>query len=113
MPQTVGSFVKEKLVNMGKWVAQETSEMDDLPGVFQGLSEIQVTVLAGHLAENKAIIIHEDWQALISKVSKLPTVPGLVLSAIQKVRANDSLHEKFWLYMQLFATVVNSNEVLE
>ena len=110
MGETVGSFLKTKLVNMGKWIAQHSmGEFDDLPSVLDNLTEIEVTILAEHLAENKSIIIHEDWQALLQRVSDLPNVPSLVPPAIQYVRSEQSLHEKFWRYMQLFASVVNSN----
>jgi len=107
--QTVGSFLKEKLVNMGLWIAESDGRFADLPNVFRGLTEVEVTVLAENLSENKSIIIHKDWQALISNVSKLPSVPNLVIAAIQHARGQESMHEKFWRYMVLFESVVNSN----
>ena len=98
-------------MNMGKWIAQETmGEFDSLPSVLEGLTTIEVSILAENLAENKSIIIHEDWQALIARLSDLPNVPSIVLAAVQHVRGEPALHEKFWRYMALFASVVNSNQ---
>ena len=118
MTETVGAFLKQKLSNMAGWLTEEIGKENlsiDLYEMTSNVTELQVTYLAELLYSKRDVIVHRSWQGLVAITQDLPATrsgPGsdYLDSLIQSVRSNPHLHDKFWRYMELFASVVNSNE---
>lgn len=116
---TVGAFIKEKMGNMARWLTEEIGKENlsiDLESFVSQRSEVEMTFLAERIAENRAAIIHTDWQRLVTMLNADNALPEHVLKdfmqLIMAVRERKALHEKFWRYMQLLCTVVNSDAVV-
>lgn len=96
---TVGAFLKEKLVNMARWVTSEVGKENlpvDLVCSAQAASELQVTMFAAVI---KAHAPHaaRDWQ-LLEEISELDSTKALV----RCIRSRPDMHDKFWRYIALF-----------
>ena len=117
--QSVGSFLKEKLVNMGKWVTEEVGKENipiDLVEFVTARSELEVTFLAEILGANATVIVHKDWCKLTHMVSddKIPLhIQSQFGELLHVVRGREELHDKFWRYMNLFKDVVNSDTQID
>ncbi len=112
---TVGAFVKEKLGNMARWVTREVGKENltvDLEQFARDRTEAEVTFLAEVLSSNSAKINHRDWCGLVGMLDDT-AIPGDVAAQfqelVQAVRAREELHDKFWRYLELFKSVVNSD----
>jgi hypothetical protein len=117
--QSVGSFLKEKLGNMAKWVTEEVGKENlsiDIEKFVCSRSELEVTFLAETLNGNATTIVHKDWCGL-SKIltdDKIPLHFQTQFSELlHAVRGREDLHDKFWRYMNLFKDVVNSDVQLD
>lgn len=105
--QTKGEFLKEKMTNMAKWVTeqvgQENLPVDIIAGIA-GRSAVEVTALSGALDANDSQIATRNWSGLVQLMSDHNVGPELqeVVVAVQR---RPEMHDKFWRYMDLFATV--------
>jgi hypothetical protein len=113
--QSVGSYLKEKLGNMAKWVTEEVGKENlsvDIEEFVSGRSELEVTFLAETLSGNAAVIVHRDWCKLTQILTddKIPLhIHAQFGELLHVVRGREDLHDKFWRYMNLFKDVVNSD----
>lgn len=105
--QTKGAFLQEKMGNMARWVDQEVGKENlsvDIITDINGRSALEVTVLAGALEANRDLVTHRNWSGLVQLMAANNASSGLqeVLVAVQRTPA---MHDKFWRYFELFATV--------
>ena len=110
MVYTKGTYVKEKLNNMAKWIEQEVGSENlprDLVTGIAGRSELEVTVLCGALQSNKTVLIHRDWFGLHKVVADVPEIPSELKEVLMLVQQREDMHDKFWRYLELFEQVVS------
>ena len=113
---SVGSFLKEKLGNMAKWVTEEVGKENlemDLELFVANRSEFEVTLIAQTAgAKHMTIVAHRDWCGL-NKLLNADDVPAhiskVLVELLHVVKQREHMHDKFWRYMELFRDVVNSN----
>lgn len=117
--QTVGAFLKEKLGNMARWVTEEVGKENlsvDLEQFVRDRSEVEVTFLSQVLNSNSAKISHRDWCGLVGMLHD-DAIPKELAEQfaviIQVVRVRETMHDKFWRYLELFRDVVNSDAHVE
>ena len=111
----IGTFLKEKLLNLAVWVNEEVGKENipiDIEQFARDRTEVEVTFLAEVLNSNSAKISHRDWCGLVGLLNDKAISAEIASSltiVIQLVRAREDMHDKFWRYMDLFKSVVNSN----
>ncbi len=105
--QTKGEFLKEKMLNMARWVTQEVGAenlpVDIITGI-DGRSALEVTMLAGALEANKSLITQRNWCALVQLMAE-KNAPSEVQEVVVAVQRREAMHSKFWRYIELFADV--------
>lgn len=103
--QTKGQFLKQKLVNMARWVTGVVGE-ENLPAdMIAGITErtqLEATVFANTLHENSHQVTAKNWEALEDLAAK--SSPE-ILEVVALIRKREEMHEKFWRYMDLFVDV--------
>lgn len=107
MSNTKGAFLKEKMQNMARWVIEELGSENlpaDLLADIAGRSELEITLIASQLQSNKSLAIHRDWVRLGQSLSS-DKLPSWLLEVVMLVRSKDSMHDKFWRYIDLFIEV--------
>jgi hypothetical protein len=105
---SVGEFVKSKMHNMAVWVQEELGSVIaiDYVAAVDARSELELTTLCVMLHTEKAIAATRDWDALVELASEEAALAPL-LQILVEVRARESMHEKFWKYVQLFIDVID------
>lgn len=108
MSQTVGAFLREKLTNMGLWVASELGETSnmDIKQYLAERSDTEIAYVVGILGSNSTMITHRDWSGL----ARVGDIPAQMLELFQLVRKREDMHDKFWRYLALFAEVISNTE---
>jgi len=105
MSTTKGTFIKQKLTNMAKWIEEEVGKenlpVDLVTGITER-SELEVTVLCGALQSNTAVLIHRDWYGLNKLLAGTTGVPCELVDVLVLVQKREDLHDKFWRYLELF-----------
>ena len=102
-----GEFLKEKLGNMARWVAEEVGKenlpVDVIAGIA-GRSELECCTLSGVLQANKDLATHQNWSGLVQLLSAegCPRELQEVVAIIQK---RPAMHDKFWRYIGLFIEI--------
>ena len=113
---TVGTFIKEKLGNMARWVASEVGAENipvDIEQIVVDRSAVEVTFLAEVLNANSSVVSHRDWKGLV-RLLEAEDIPLDLTAVVQAVRGREDLHDKFWRYLELFRDVVqNSNTSID
>ena len=105
--ETKGAFLKEKLQNMARWVEQEVGKENlpaDLVAGIASRSEMEASALSGALLSNREQVAQRDWRGLMHSIAD-GNVPASVLEVVKRVEERESMHEKFWRYMDLFVEV--------
>ena len=105
--ETKGAFLKNKLQNMARWVEQEVGEENlpaDLVAGIASRSELEASALSGALLSNREQVAQRDWRGLMHSIAD-GNVPASVLEVVKRVEERESMHEKFWRYMDLFVEV--------
>jgi len=105
--QTKGEFLKEKMTNMAKWVTMEVGQENlpvDIIAGIAGRSVVEVTVLSGALDANITQVTTRNWSGLVQLMNDNHVGSGL-LEVVVAVQQRPEMHDKFWRYMDLFATV--------
>ena len=105
--ETKGTFLKEKLQNMARWVEQEVGKENlpaDLVAGIASRSEMEASALSGALLSNREQVAQRDWRGLMHSIAD-GNVPASVLEVVKRVEERESMHEKFWRYMDLFVEV--------
>lgn len=116
MEYTRGSFLKEKMQNLARWVSKEVGAQEfdvDLEHFARDRTAVELSYLAEILNDNKHIIHHHDWYGLGSLVhgSEVPrNFAGVFSSILYHVQKREEMHDKWWRYLKLFTDVVNSDE---
>lgn len=103
---SVGEFVKSKMHNMAVWVQEELGSVIAIVAAVDARSELELTTLCVMLHTEKAIAATRDWDALIELAREEAALAPL-LQILVEVRARESMHEKFWKYVQLFIDVID------
>ena len=105
---SVGEFVKSKMHNMAVWVQEELGSVIaiDYVAAVDARSELELTTLCVMLHTEKDIAAQRDWDALIELASEEAALAPL-LQILVEVRQRESMHEKFWKYVQLFIDVID------
>lgn len=109
MSQSISEFLKEKLGNMARWIADEFKKNGDevsinLEQLVKDRSAVEVTFLAQTLNANSSKVTHRDWYGLISMLEDESLSPFVAIA--QQVRAREDMHDKFWRYLELFSKTV-------
>ena len=105
MSQTVGSFLREKLGNMGLWVHTEIGELGvDIKQYVAERSDTEIAYLVGILESNSTMIAHRDWSGL----ARTTELPPELLEVFQSIRKREDMHDKFWRYLELFVEVISN-----
>ena len=105
--ETKGVFLKQKLQNMARWVEQEVGKENlpaDLVAGIASRSELEASALSGALLSNREQVAQRDWRGLMHSIAD-GNVPASVLEVGKRVEERESMHEKFWRYMDLFVEV--------
>ena len=108
----VGDFLREKATNMARWVAEGVGKENlpvDLVALVSSSRNVELVYFAQLLDTNRRVLIHSDWIGL-QKVIEAETAPVWVATLINAVRQRNTMHDKFWRYMQLFADTVRSSD---
>lgn len=104
-----GYFVKEKVGNMVRWARNELGD-DVVPETLQHAilrrSETEMLYVVGILKTHEIEIEERDWDGITSSVA----IPDEFKSLVSAIRAKESMHDKFWRYLELFCEIV-SNEL--
>ena len=105
---SVGEFVKSKMHNMAVWVQEELGSVIaiDYVAVVDARSELELTTLCVMLHTERDIAAQRDWDALVELASEEAALAPL-LQILVEVRQRESMHEKFWKYVQLFIDVID------
>lgn len=107
MEQTKGEFLKEKMMNMAKWVTEEVGQenlpVDVIAGIA-GRSVVEVTALSGALDANFVQVTTRNWSGLVQLMNDHAVAQELQ-EVVVAVQQQPAMHDKFWRYMDLFATV--------
>ena len=103
---TIGEFLVEKGQNMVRWVNSElgTAYSDTLFA-----SPARNCFIASTLKEEAEMVKNQDFSQLLSKMTELNMDQDLIDLA-HKIWRKESMHTKFWAYMNLFATVISESE---
>jgi len=108
MPQeTVGQFIKEKMGNMARWATEALKDEHnvDLEHFVMERTETECAYLAGLLSTNSNMITHQDWSGL----ARIGEMPKQLLDIFHLIRQREDMHDKFWRYLDLFATVISND----
>ena len=110
----VGEFLKDKLMNLAVWVTETIGKENinmDIEQFVKLRSEVEITFFADILSANSAKVFHKDWKGLVGILESDTTIPADVaktfIDILQLVRQKPEMHEKFWLYMELFRDVMS------
>jgi len=106
--ETKGTFLKQKLQNMARWVEQEVGKENlpaDLVAGIASRSELEASALSGALLSNREQVAQRDWRGLMHSIADGNEIPASVLEVVKCVEKRESMHEKFWRYMDLFVEV--------
>jgi hypothetical protein len=104
-----GSFLKEKFLNMARWVIKEIGKENlsvDLLADIEGRTELELVVAASLIQSNKILVSHRDWTGLVHHLEKESQIQGWMQEVVVAIRQKEAMHDKFWRYMELFITVV-------
>ena len=106
---TVGQYLREKMMNMAAWVEEEVGKENltvDLAHFISLRSNTELCVIAEVIKGQSTSVFHEDWMGLLSAAE----IPPDFYEVVQAVRKKDSMHEKFWRYMNLFVFVISNTD---
>eukprot|EP00900_Chrysochromulina_parva_P019361 jgi/Chrpa1/27426/Chrysochromulina_OHIO_Genome00026162-RA len=94
--------------NMAVWVQEELGSVIaiDYVAAVDARSELELTTLCVMLHTEKDIAARRDWDALVELASEEAALAPL-LQILVEVRQRESMHEKFWKYVQLFIDVID------
>ena len=100
--QTIGSFLCEKGLNFVRFVNDGLGR-PALPESF--VSEVGMCTFAMHLSENRVVISQRDWLGLhkLTEAQELKSHKTDLQECLREIKINTDMHDKFWLYMELFA----------
>lgn len=107
MSSTKGAFLKQKLINMARWVTEELGQENlpaDLIADITDRSELECTLIASQLQSNKSLATHRDWVRLGQSLGD-ERLPPWLQEVIVRVRKKETMHDKFWRYVELFIEV--------
>ena len=82
--ETKGTFLKEKLQNMARWVEQEVGKENlpaDLVAGIASRSELEASALSGALLSNREQVAQRDWRGLMHSIAD-GNVPASVLEVV-------------------------------
>ena len=107
MMSTKGEFLQEKMHNMARWVTQEVGKENlsaDIVAAMNGRTALEITMVCSVLEANKDLSTHRNWSGLVQLLSANSAPPELqeVVVAVQR---QPKMHDKFWRYIDMFATV--------
>lgn len=105
---TIGAFLKEKALNMAHWIDSEIGKENlsiDIINEVEGMNVFQIILFA---AEMEKCHIHRDWKVLMQIAASQPSL-SVWINVLQQIRERESMHDKFWRYVELFYDVINSN----
>ena len=108
MTVTVGTFLKEKTLNMARWVTTEVGKENlpvDIVQLTRDRTAVELTFLAELLNANSTKVTHRDWSGLVRLIQE-EDLPIDFAAVVQAVRARDEMHDKFWRYLELFCEVI-------
>lgn len=108
---TVGDFLKEKVGNMARWVAEEVGNENlpvDIVQLTKDRTAVEVTVLAEALNAHSTKVTHRDWSGLV-RLIEAENLPIDFTVVVQAVRVREQMHDKFWRYLELFCEVVQNS----
>ena len=103
---TVGTFIREKMNNMAKWVHDEVGKENlgvDLVDFVAKKTDSELVYLAGLLKTKEDGIEKESF----ASISGDPNVPDQIKIVVKRVEAVDHMHSKFWRYIRLFVHVIS------
>ena len=106
--QPKGEFLKEKMLNLAKWVTLEVGKENlavDVIAAIDGRTVLEVTMVCGLLEANENLTIHRNWGGLVQLMAA-HSVPPELQEVVALVRQKEVMHDKFWRYMRLFVDVV-------
>lgn len=101
---TVGSFLREKMHNMAKWVNEEIGKENlevDLVDFVEKKTDSELVYLAGLLKTK------EEGIGSFASITGDPDIPDQIKVVVARVAAVDSMHPKFWRYIRLFVEVIS------
>ena len=108
MSGTKGTFLKEKMSNMARWVTQEVGAENlpvDIIAGIDGRSALEVTMLSGALGANKDVVTHRNWSGLVQLMESDGRTPRELQEVVVAVQHRPDMHDKFWRYINLFIEV--------
>lgn len=103
---TIGDFLREKMLNMAKWIEEEIGKENlkvDLPHFISVRTNTELCYIAEVLKGQYNSICREDWTGLLSAAE----IPVDFFEVVQEVRKKASMHEKFWRYMHVYVQVIS------
>ena len=89
----------EKAFNMRRWMREQLDE-PRLLSVMDNMMKSDFVTVGDLCFQNKAHIVRRDFNSLLREVTDSP-----LFEVGQNIRAREDMHDKFWRYLELFATV--------
>lgn len=102
-----GEFLLEKLNNMARWVTEEVGKENlgvDIITAIKGRSALEASMLTAVLEANKNLASHRNWCGLVQLMAE-HDFPRELQEVVVAVQRRPTMHDKFWLYIDLFITV--------
>ena len=101
MTQTIGAFLQEKMGNMITWLQGEgVVDWERRPSVLEATTFAEILA-----AQHIDAILARDFGRLSAE-----TEHSTLKSVLSFVQGRESLHDKFWRYLELFSDTVSTDE---
>lgn len=95
----LGDFIQEKAFNMRTWM-RETLDEPELLSIMDNMLKSDFITIGDICVKNKGFVFRRDFNGLLKAAAGTP-----LFEVGQRVRARTDMHDKFWRYLELFATV--------
>lgn len=99
---TLGEFLREKALNMRRWLRDELKE----PTLLSAMDHMVLpnyVELGELLCKHKRVVKFQELHSLQRECAGTP-----LFDVIRRVRDREDLHVKFWRYMDLFVTCLET-----
>lgn len=99
---TLGGFLREKAFNMRRWLREELRD-ETLLSVMDHMLVSQFVELGDQMVASKHHINFRDLHSLLREAAGTP-----LFDIGRRVRDREDLHPKFWRYLDLFVSVMET-----
>ena len=95
----LGDFIQEKAFNMRAWMREALDE-PELLSIMDNMLKSDFVAMGDICVQNRGFVVRRDFNGLLKVATGTP-----LFEVGQRLRARADMHDKFWRYLELFATV--------